>query len=300
MLSVSINVSKITFAKSLFPYLCYILVRPCVASLLKLAFLQGCDLQLHTIKGYIQVMYLVEYPDKLLLLDGACRADIPHLKDFIESNLDRPFSDLHTVVVTHMHPDHAGAAHKLRALTGCRLVAAKRDKDWYHGWDGFLMHLTDLALARWMANRLGKPKANLWYSRKLKPDFTLEDGDAIPEFLEWQVLETPGHTDRDLTVYCPSHKIAYVADLMVEVKKKLIPPFPIFHPNQYRISVERIFKLEVDTLLAAHGVQIQLTEQAFTHLMESAPRSPVTHWRVTKIKSKSLVKYMWSLAFKSR
>ena len=29
-------------------------------------------------------MYLAEYPDKLMLLDGASRADIPHLKDFIE------------------------------------------------------------------------------------------------------------------------------------------------------------------------------------------------------------------------
>lgn len=65
-------------------------------------------MQLHTIKGYIQDIYLVEYPDKLLLLDGACRADIPHLKAFIEIELMRDFADLHTVVVTHMHPDHAG------------------------------------------------------------------------------------------------------------------------------------------------------------------------------------------------
>ena len=83
-------------------------------------------MQLHTIKGYIQDMYLVEYPDRLLLLDGACRADIPHLKAFIETGLMRDFADLHTVVVTHMHPDHAGAAHKLRKLTNCNLVAANQ------------------------------------------------------------------------------------------------------------------------------------------------------------------------------
>ncbi|MCW0469895.1 hypothetical protein OH492_15615 [Vibrio chagasii] len=52
-------------------------------------------------------------------------------------------------------------------------MAANRDKDWYHGIDGILMHLTDLALARWMATACRKAEANLWYSRKLKPDYKL-------------------------------------------------------------------------------------------------------------------------------
>ncbi|MCY9879242.1 Zn-dependent hydrolase, partial [Vibrio natriegens] len=58
-------------------------------------------MQLHRIQGYIQTMYLAEYADKLMLLDGASRADIPHLKDFIEYQLKRPFTDLKLVVVTH-------------------------------------------------------------------------------------------------------------------------------------------------------------------------------------------------------
>lgn len=82
-------------------------------------------MQLHRIQGYIQTMYLAEYPDKLMLLDGASRADIPHLEDFIEHQLHRPFSDLKLVVVTHMHPDHAGGAHRLRDLTGCKAQSEK-------------------------------------------------------------------------------------------------------------------------------------------------------------------------------
>ncbi len=114
-------------------------------------------MRLHKIEGYIQIMYLVEYPDKLLLLDGASRADISYLRRFIEQDLGRSFCDLKVVVVTHMHPDHAGGAHRLRQLTGCQVVAANRALDWYHGVDGWLMHLTDLLLAAWMANRLKKP-----------------------------------------------------------------------------------------------------------------------------------------------
>ncbi|PFG58530.1 metallo-beta-lactamase superfamily protein [Vibrio sp. ES.051] len=234
-------------------------------------------------------MYLAEYPDKLMLLDGASRADIPHLKDFIEHQLNRPFTDLKMVVVTHMHPDHAGAAHKLRDLTGCKVLAAKRDEHWYCGIDGWLMHLTDLMLARWMANRMRKPTRNLWYSRKLQPDVELMDGEPIPGFNDWLVLETPGHTDRDLSIYHPEQDVLYIADLVVQVKKHLIAPFPIFHPNQYRNSIKRVFEMSPMCLLAAHGGEVKLDEAAYQHLLDTAPTRPITHWRVIKIKLKGLI-----------
>ncbi|HAS6167736.1 TPA: MBL fold metallo-hydrolase [Vibrio vulnificus] len=254
---------------------------------------KGYFVQLHTIKGYIQIMYLVEYADKLLLLDGASRADIPYLRRFIEQDLGRSFGDLKVVVVTHMHPDHAGGAHRLRQLTGCQVVAANRDLDWYHGVDGWLMHLTDLLLAAWMANRLKKPWRNLWYSRALNPDHKLNDGECIPEFPEWVVLETPGHTDRDLSVYHAEKGILYVADLMVEVKRKLIAPFPIFHPNKYRASLERVFHMQPTTLLLAHGGERKFDLAAYQHILDTTPQRPVTHWRVTKIKLRGLWRSLW-------
>ncbi|OEE69547.1 MBL fold metallo-hydrolase [Vibrio genomosp. F6] len=247
-------------------------------------------MKLHRIQGYIQKIYLIEYENKLMLLDGASRADVSTIRTYIEETLQRSFNDLTIVVVTHMHPDHAGAAHQLRRLTGCKIVSAHKKTDWYSGVDGWLMHLTDLALAWWMANRMGIPKRNLWYSRKLKPDYKLNDGDLIPGFEDWQVLETPGHTDRDLSVYCASESILYVADLMVEVKKQLIAPFPIFHPNKYRDSLHRVYHLNVKTLLLAHGGKSELNQQRFEHLVTTAPTRPITHWRVTKIKIRALLR----------
>jgi len=67
-------------------------------------------MKLHQIQGYIQSIYLAEYPHKLLLLDGACRADVETISYFITGSLKRPLSHLKLVVSTHMHPDHAGAA----------------------------------------------------------------------------------------------------------------------------------------------------------------------------------------------
>ncbi len=114
-------------------------------------------------------MYLVEYPDKLLLLDGACRADIPHLKGFIETELMRDTYDLHTVVVTHMHPTNPQGSAWLRKLTNCNLVAANRDKDWYHGIDGILITFDrsgigtmDESIGQAQSKSIAKPFKESW------------------------------------------------------------------------------------------------------------------------------------------
>lgn len=243
-------------------------------------------IKLHRIEGYIQTIYLAEYRRGLLLLDGCCRADIPLLKSYITHTLQRAFSDLSLVIVTHMHPDHAGAAHRLRTLTGCRIASANVPGQWYSGLDGQLMHWADLVLADWVAKRMGKPRRFLWYSAKLKPDFLLDDGEKIPGFPDWQAISTQGHTDRDLSLYHqPSRKI-YVADLMVKVKGRYIPPFPVFYPNRYRASVQRIMALEPDAIILAHGGEITPSPEDYQHVLERAPRKPITHWRAVKSKVK--------------
>lgn len=231
-------------------------------------------------------MYLVEYPEGLLLLDGCCRADIDMLKLFITEELSRPFNDLKLVVVTHMHPDHAGAAHKLRELTGCKIASAKTTTHWYRGVGGRLLHLTDLLLAGWVAGRLGKPRKNLWYSPFLYPDIELNDGEVLPYFAEWRTVTTPGHTDRDISLlHIPSNRM-YVADLIVKVKNRFIPPFPVFHPNQYRASLQKVIGMQLDALWLAHSGEVNLSTSEYEHLTTVAPRLPQTPWRATKIKAK--------------
>jgi glyoxylase-like metal-dependent hydrolase (beta-lactamase superfamily II) len=246
-------------------------------------------MKIHQIDGYIQQLYLAEYEQKLMLLDGACRADIPYIERFITQELNKPFDSLKVVVVTHMHPDHAGAAHKLRDLVGCKVVSADRERQWYQGVDGALMHLTDLLLARWVAKRLNRSKQPLWYARFLSPDYTLVDGQVIPLFEDWQVLETPGHTDRDLSLYHQQTDTLYVADLMVEVKKQLISPFPVFHPNKYRKSVTKVFEMKPKRLLVAHGGEVEFDQESYQHLIATAPITPSTHWRAIKSKARGML-----------
>ncbi|MCH2057465.1 MAG: MBL fold metallo-hydrolase [Thalassotalea sp.] len=244
---------------------------------------------LYELAGYIQSIYLVKQGNQLMLLDGCCRADVDLVTGFITEELDLPTSALTLIVVTHMHPDHAGAAHKLRKITGAKIASANVDGHWYSGLDGKLMHLTDIALANWVGQRKGKAKTNLWYNPKLSPDFKLNDQEALPIFGDWQVLFTQGHTDRDISLYHqPTHKV-YVADLMVTVKGRYIPPFPLFYPNRYRTSLERIRTLSPSSIILAHGGEVHPSEGDYEHVLELAPKVPLTHWRSVKIKLKKVL-----------
>lgn len=249
-------------------------------------------MKLHHIDGHIQTILLAEYPDKLLLLDGCCRSDVPMLKKFITQTLQRPFNDLTLVVVTHMHPDHAGAANKLRKITGCKIATANVSGQWYSGIEGRIMHITDILLAKWVAKRMKKPRVNIWYSSQLDADYKLNDSEQLPGFSDWVALATQGHTDRDLSLHhLPSNKV-YVADLIVKVKNKYIPPFPIFYPNRYRASLHKVIALKPQSTILAHGGEVNLTDDDYQHLLTLAPKVPKTHWRSVKERLKKSMRLM--------
>ena len=230
------------------------------------------------LEGYIQSIYLAIYSDKLLLLDGCCRPDVPMILEYIETTLQRPLSDLKVVMVTHMHPDHAGGAHRLRHATGCQIVSADKPTQWYHGIPGQLMHLIDTGLAHYVAKRQGRSFKRLWYSSRIQPNQIVQEGNSIPNFEEWQIIETPGHTDRDLSLFHLPSRQVYVADLIIKLRHKFVAPFPIYDPKAYIISLQKIKDLHPANVMMAHGGELMIDEATFDMLIKQAP----SHRRTVK------------------
>lgn len=245
-------------------------------------------MKIHALRGYIQNIFLVEYAHGLLLLDGCGRADVDMVCKFIQHQLNRQLRDLKLIVVTHMHPDHAGGAHTLRKRTGATIAAHPKAKRWYSGLVGRVAHATDVVLALWVAGRIGKPSKFIWYNPILAPDLELEDAQALPDFPEWQALYTPGHTDHDLSLWHADSKQIYVADLVVRVKRKLVPPFPLCHPNQYKRSLQKIQLLDSPILMFAHVQSQRFSSNDYFSVLESAPDKPSNIWLATKAKVRRL------------
>lgn len=231
-------------------------------------------MKIHHLQGYIQAIYLVEYPSKLLLLDGCCRCDVPMVIDFIENVLCRSRYDLKIVIVTHLHPDHAGGANLFKKITGCQIASQQLSKQWYAGITGRMLHGLDTTLAYFVAYRQGKSWRNLAYTPYLYPDIRVTDGDRLPGFADWQVIETPGHTDRDISLWHPDTSQLYVADVLIKLRHKFVAPIPIGYPKLYQRTLEKLQQLNPSTLLLAHGGQQTVDEAdwaAFTKLVPTAP-----------------------------
>ncbi len=213
----------------------------------------GKDIKIHRLQGIIEDIYIAEYPDKLLLLDGGARPDIPLIEEFITHKLNRPLSDLRLIVATHMHPDHAGAAPFLREKYNIPIAAHKEADEWYSGLGGWLQHLFDTFLARYVARKKGRKKARFSYPRKLKPDYLLNDSDRLPFFADWKVIHSPGHTAHQITLYNEQARILYAADVLLNINSKFVLPFPVELKLLCQQTLTRLARLDIDTLLLAHG-----------------------------------------------
>ncbi len=234
------------------------------------------------IDGYIQNIYMAVYPDKILLLDGCCRSDVDLVLNTIRHILGRDISELKAVIVTHMHADHAGGAGYLRERTGCKIISANKPKQWYAGINGRMEYLLDLSLSYFVAYRHGNEFKNMNYPRKLFPDIMVNDGDPVPMFEDWQILETAGHTDRDLSVYHQGLGRVYVADLIIRLYSRrrgirFVNPYNIHDPHLYKQSLAKIKSLEPTMVLMAHGGMTHMSGYNFDGLIAMTPDKPRTN-----------------------
>lgn len=230
----------------------------------------------HQLEGYIETLYLIVYPEKILLLDGGCRCDVIDIINYIQS-LGRVASDLKLVVVTHPHPDHSGAAPILHHQYGVPIAAMPIINDWYKGFNGWLTQKTDILLTYYVARKKGKAFKHLRFPRQTPITHPLSAGMTLPLFPDWEIQSTPGHTTTDTSILHRTESIAYVADLLIGLGKRYSTPYPISNPIQYRQSLQKMKGQHIKhVLLAHHGVH-QIDEYSWDTLIHKVQDKPKNH-----------------------
>ncbi|MEC9282995.1 MAG: MBL fold metallo-hydrolase [Bdellovibrionota bacterium] len=235
--------------------------------------------KIHELRGYIQSMYLVEYSDKLLLLDSGTKLDVQLVRDFITKELKRDFLDLKLVLISHAHPDHSGGAAYFQKL-GIPIAGPHNINNWYRGLSGFITYHVDISLLYMVWTKVKKQNAKLrsvYFPRHLKLDFELRELERIPGFEDWQSLHTDGHTESDLSFYNKKNEFIYIADNVVRNRKGFLSPYPVVFPEKYKMSLTKYLQLPIQYFAIAHYGIHNISKEQIQILRDGTGSKPRRH-----------------------
>lgn len=142
---------------------------------------------------------------------------------------------IETIVLTHCHHDHSGAAPALKEATGAKLLLSKKEA----GCVG-----DDLTTVAYLFGQ---------EAPEYRVDGTLKEG-MVLDLGQWklEVLETPGHSEGSICLYERSEKILFSGDTV-------FPDGNIGRTDMYGgdtikliKSIERLTQLDVKTMYPGH------------------------------------------------
>jgi glyoxylase-like metal-dependent hydrolase (beta-lactamase superfamily II) len=209
-------------------------------------------------------VYLLVTPEGLTLVDSGMAS---HAAKIVEQISKGGFkmADLHRIVLTHSHPDHAGSAAALSNQSGAWIIAHRDEvpfieqKAVLQTKPGLMHSVMDLA-GRFM------PGITPCYV-----DTALVEGDEIPGTGGFRAVHTPGHTPGCLSLYHPEKKLIICGDAVFNLhpltrRKGLRLPLAALttDSNQAKESVRKMAGMDIEILLCGHGAPV--TEHASQRL----------------------------------
>lgn len=200
--------------------------------------------------------YLIRDDRGLTLID----AGLPNRSDAILeaiASLGSAPADVHTIVITHLHADHAGGLAALRASTGATVYA----------------HPVDAAAIRrgvsmrrvgpegsWLGRVLGW--ANRWLplpsADPAEVDIEVDDGDVIPVGSGLRVIHAPGHSAGQIALRWDHHGgVLITADAVSRRGGRLRAPPHFEHADDGRATLRRLTAMTFDVAVFGHGDPIR-------------------------------------------
>lgn len=216
-------------------------------------------LPLPTRPGHVHA-YLLPRDDGWTIVDTGL--GLPDAKERWAAELEELAGPVRSILVTHFHPDHVGAASDLAELTGARVVQGRLDFeqcDLVWGRDEW----ADV-LVTWF-RRHGVPdqamgelieQGDLWRSVvRYHPDPDLvEPGDQVDG---WRTVAAPGHADGQLMLIRDDVLVA--ADHVLDPISPTVGLWPRSRPDplgDYLGALEATIALDARVALPGHGEPI--------------------------------------------
>jgi len=226
-------------------------------------------------------LYLLEDDEGLTLVDCGPNLDVTYdsLSRYLAS-INRKFSDIHLVVVTHYHADHYGYIGELKRLTSAETAMHRIGASLAEGYRSNSEEHMDEVVQ--LAIQYGMPEE---YTEIIKPFFgilrrivspakidrKLEDEDEISiGSSRYLVIWTPGHSPDHICLYNPEKKVLLSGDhLLQEITPHIgIDALKGRNPlKDYLKSLRRIKKYDIAVAFPGHGPIIKDPQRRINEIL---------------------------------
>ena len=218
-------------------------------------------------------VYFVRSGSSWVLIDAGWAKDGSWIKRAAESvfGADTPAA---SILLTHVHPDHAGAALELARTWECpvymhpdELPIANGDFAAMAKFAGPLDHWVVLPMMRAVGRR--RREAILARSSLRDVAHPFEPGAGVPGLPGWECIPTPGHTPGHVSFLRASDGVLITGDAVVTLKVNslaglLLQQQGLSGPPRYtswswraaRESVAKLARLEPVVLAGGHGIPL--------------------------------------------
>lgn len=233
-------------------------------------------MKIHQVKTLLVNTYVVEYPDRIFVMDVALRSH-RYVLGFIEQELKRDIQDVVLVTCSHDDPDHMGGLRRLANLCHADIAipyyaGALRSK-FLGDPAGFLVRAATslregLRARMWTMyfnpkrgrHARQKPKyrgktASPKNLRSLKKYHRLAGNETLPGFDDWQVLHTPGHSWDSCCFYHKQSGSLLSGDTLLgsAKQKRVVIPSIYANAKQTEASLAMLRQLNIKAVYPGHG-----------------------------------------------
>lgn len=196
--------------------------------------------------------------EKPLLIDTGFGSDIEETKNLIEQ-AGVKLTDLHLIVNTHYHSDHAGGNYHLQKYFGTEIAT--------HCWEAHLINRSDRESGS--AEYLDQP------IEPYKVNRLLQDGDQIQTGEKrFRVIHTPGHTLGHISLYDEVDQVLITGDLFHRDDVGWLNIFRegVSAVNRSIESLQALQDLPIQVAYSGHGPKIEQANQSIDRAIERLKR----------------------------
>ncbi|WP_046242912.1 MBL fold metallo-hydrolase [Hymenobacter terrenus] len=211
--------------------------------------------------------YLINEPHGLTLIDAGYARDKPDIIKAIR-RLGKQPANIQQVILTHLHPDHAGGAAGLQQEFEGPVYAHAADATLIaEGICGRLSVQVTPGFINWCLHKA----IVLLGPRSITPVGQIRlinDSEVLPILAGLEVIHTPGHSAGHVSLLAEHEQLLFAGDVLVNFGG--LKPAPVYEdPAAGKASVKKLAARSFDLACFGHGKPITNANQRFSQIYSS-------------------------------